>query len=351
MPNHPVIVRHRGVGGRAAFVRDGQIVLAEGDREEIVISLDRLPLTRGGQVGFQVENSLAAIAAAWSLGIPLDVIRARAESIAADIDKVPARFNVLEIEGATVVVDYGHNTPLAGRRDRGPRQVPAPPPHVRLLDGRRPPRLRHRPPGRTARRRVRSRHPLRGPLSPRPRRRARSSACSARDWQSATRTKEIVEVAGRHEGRRGRAEVRPSRANSCSSRPTRSTKPCNGSAAISPCWPRGRRADEVEPVLAEPVAEPALVAAPAAAVRSSRPDSYHGGADIPVCPDTRAEEGRQNCLPPPCVLSTRPAAPRHPPGNFSPLCGVQGLHAQAISILWSRHLADGRARPLSAHPI
>ena len=39
----------------------------------------------------------------------MDVIRARAESIAADIDKVPGRFNVLEIEGATVVVDYGHN--------------------------------------------------------------------------------------------------------------------------------------------------------------------------------------------------------------------------------------------------
>jgi cyanophycin synthetase len=53
---------------------------------------------------------LASIAAAWSLGIPLDTIRARAESIAADIDKVPGRFNVLEIEGATVVVDYGHNT-------------------------------------------------------------------------------------------------------------------------------------------------------------------------------------------------------------------------------------------------
>jgi cyanophycin synthetase len=38
------------------------------------------------------------------------VIRARAESIAADMDKVPGRFNVLEIDGATVVVDYGHNT-------------------------------------------------------------------------------------------------------------------------------------------------------------------------------------------------------------------------------------------------
>ncbi len=108
-PEHPVIVRHRGVGGRAAFVRDNWIVLAEAQREERVVSLDSLPLTRHGKISFQVENSLASIAAAWSVGIPTDLIRARAESIAADIDKVPGRFNVFEIEGATVVVDYGHN--------------------------------------------------------------------------------------------------------------------------------------------------------------------------------------------------------------------------------------------------
>lgn len=108
-PASPAIVRHRGVGGRAAFVRDRQVIVAEGEREEVVISLDHLPLTRAGQVAFQVENALAAIAAAWSLGTRMDVIRDRAASFAADIDKVPARFNVLEIEGATVVVDYGHN--------------------------------------------------------------------------------------------------------------------------------------------------------------------------------------------------------------------------------------------------
>jgi len=106
---HPTIVRHRGMGGRAAFVHEHHVVVADGEREEKVISLDRLPLTRNGQVAFQVENALAAIAAAWALGVPLDVIRRQAESIIADIDKVPARFNVLEIEGVTVIVDYGHN--------------------------------------------------------------------------------------------------------------------------------------------------------------------------------------------------------------------------------------------------
>ncbi|MBN1396305.1 MAG: cyanophycin synthetase [Pirellulales bacterium] len=108
-PRSSVIERHRALGGKAAFVRDRHIIVAEGEREETVVSLDRLPLSRGGQVSFQVENSLAAIAAAWSLGVPMEVISARTTSFAADIDRVPARFNVLEIDGATVVVDYGHN--------------------------------------------------------------------------------------------------------------------------------------------------------------------------------------------------------------------------------------------------
>ena len=107
--NHPVIVRHRAAGGKVIFVRDNNVVVAEGEREEVVLSLARVPLTLGGKISFQVENTLAALAAAISLKVPLDVIRARAESFAADMDKVPGRFNLLEIHGATVIVDYGHN--------------------------------------------------------------------------------------------------------------------------------------------------------------------------------------------------------------------------------------------------
>ena len=102
-------MRHRGVGGRAAFVRDGQVVLAEGDREETCRLAGSLPLTRTAKSPSRWKTPWPSIAAAWSLGLSAGVIRSRAESFAADIDKVPGRFNVLEIEGATVVVDYGHN--------------------------------------------------------------------------------------------------------------------------------------------------------------------------------------------------------------------------------------------------
>jgi cyanophycin synthetase len=39
----------------------------------------------------------------------LDAIRGALESFAAEMDRVPARFNLLEIGGATVILDYGHN--------------------------------------------------------------------------------------------------------------------------------------------------------------------------------------------------------------------------------------------------
>ena len=107
--NHPVIVRHRNAGGQAIFVRDNSVIFADGGHEETIISLDRVPLTHSGQISFQVENTLAAVAAAMALRLPLDVIRARVESFAVETEKVPARFNVLEIQGATAIVDYGHN--------------------------------------------------------------------------------------------------------------------------------------------------------------------------------------------------------------------------------------------------
>ncbi len=167
-PNHPVIVRHRGVGGRAAFVRDRQLVLAEGDREEILLPLDRLPLTRDGQIAFQVENCPGVdrrrLVAGHSAGC--DPRRGR-------IDRRRHRQGARPVQRAGDRGRHGGRRlrpqhALAGGRDRSPQHVPPPAPHVRLLDGRRPPRLRHRSPGRTAGRGLRSGDPLRGPLPPRP---------------------------------------------------------------------------------------------------------------------------------------------------------------------------------------
>jgi cyanophycin synthetase len=107
--DNPIIMAHRTAGGRAVTVRDGIIMLCEGELEIPLVRLDRVPLTQGGRIAFQTENTLAAVGAAWSLGLTREAIRSGLESFAADIEHIPGRFNLLDIGGVTVIVDYGHN--------------------------------------------------------------------------------------------------------------------------------------------------------------------------------------------------------------------------------------------------
>jgi cyanophycin synthetase len=108
-PEHPVLGKHLQAGKRAVVVRRGWIVLVEGARVVPVVPLEQVPLTGRGRVGFHVENALAAVAAAWSLDVPRRVIADTLKTFTADLDQAPARFNLLEVNGAACVFDYGHN--------------------------------------------------------------------------------------------------------------------------------------------------------------------------------------------------------------------------------------------------
>jgi cyanophycin synthetase len=121
---HPQILKHRSEQGRAVFVRDHHIVLAAGEKETTLVSLDRVPLTRKGRIGFHVENALAAAAAAWAVGVPVADIRTGLETFTPSMDLVPARFNVLDVHGITVVLDYGHNVSALARLIEALEQLP-----------------------------------------------------------------------------------------------------------------------------------------------------------------------------------------------------------------------------------
>ena len=110
-PEFPVLTEHLASGGLGATIRDGWIVLCDGPRETRLANLDKVPLVHQGLVSFQVENALAASAAAWSMGVPLELVRLGLESFSSGALGSPGRFNMLELDGATVVVDYGHNVP------------------------------------------------------------------------------------------------------------------------------------------------------------------------------------------------------------------------------------------------
>ncbi len=107
--HHPVMATHRAQGKRTVYVENGDLVAAEGNHELIRIALAGVPLTRNGSIGFQVENVMASMAAAWGVGLDWDAVRTGLASFVNDSDNAPGRFNLFAWRGATLIADYGHN--------------------------------------------------------------------------------------------------------------------------------------------------------------------------------------------------------------------------------------------------
>jgi cyanophycin synthetase len=106
--NQPVLAAHRAQGKRVVFTDDGDIVAQKG-KQIFRIPLANVPLTRQGQIGFQTENVMAAVAAAWAVNVPWDAIAQGLATFISDIQGVPGRFNIFDYKGATLIADYGHN--------------------------------------------------------------------------------------------------------------------------------------------------------------------------------------------------------------------------------------------------
>jgi len=67
---NPILAAHRQGGERVVFARDGRIVLAAGEQETPLIALSTM---KPSTVKYP-ENVLAAVAAAWALGVPSDLL-------------------------------------------------------------------------------------------------------------------------------------------------------------------------------------------------------------------------------------------------------------------------------------
>jgi cyanophycin synthetase len=108
-PEHHVIAAHLAAGGWAVFVKGGSVILAKGESEVELVELERIPFTAHGRIPFQVRNALAATAAAWATGLNPAIIARALTTFKTDDTMVPGRFNLREINGVQVILDYAHN--------------------------------------------------------------------------------------------------------------------------------------------------------------------------------------------------------------------------------------------------
>ncbi len=106
---HHIMQAHLAEGGWGVFIEEGMIVLAIGESRVELMELERVEFTINGKVHFQVLNALAATAAAWASGLNPAMIARALTTFKTSTDMMPGRFNVLDMSGVQVVLDYGHN--------------------------------------------------------------------------------------------------------------------------------------------------------------------------------------------------------------------------------------------------
>jgi cyanophycin synthetase len=110
-----VVDRHCNRGGRAVVVEtiDGveTITLRVGNRPCFpIVVITALPSTFGGAAWLNVENAVAAAAAAIALDVRLDDVRHGLLTFTTAFHTAPGRLNVVDSAGVKVIIDYGHNT-------------------------------------------------------------------------------------------------------------------------------------------------------------------------------------------------------------------------------------------------
>jgi cyanophycin synthetase len=73
----PVIMKHSENQGRAVFCAQGEVVLARGKTETVLLQLDFPPIAKLlAEGGISLPNVLAAVAVAWALDMTPELIRA-----------------------------------------------------------------------------------------------------------------------------------------------------------------------------------------------------------------------------------------------------------------------------------
>ncbi|HEY7035684.1 MAG TPA: hypothetical protein VH482_30375 [Thermomicrobiales bacterium] len=101
----PLLRHHVGSGGTAAWVENGSLVVGGGNtRHEFGQSQD-LVFALNGAAGFEVHNALTAAAVATAAGVGARPIARALAEFRISHRFMPGSFNIVEVNGATAIVD------------------------------------------------------------------------------------------------------------------------------------------------------------------------------------------------------------------------------------------------------
>ncbi len=108
-PQSERILEHCNSGGTAAIYENGFITINQAGWIIRVENVLNIPLTFDGRAEFQIQNVLAATAAAFVQGVKVEELRVSLQTFAPSSSQTPGRVNIFAIEDYHVMIDYAHN--------------------------------------------------------------------------------------------------------------------------------------------------------------------------------------------------------------------------------------------------
>ena len=87
------------------FNQNNWITVKDRGKTQKIINISDVPITCGGMIECNIENSLAAVSALYALNVPADVIANGLKTFQYN----SGRFNIYELKNCSVMLDYGHN--------------------------------------------------------------------------------------------------------------------------------------------------------------------------------------------------------------------------------------------------
>lgn len=110
-PDTPALAAHLAANRMIVTVRSGRIVLLRGGVTVDLVEVNDVPIAFEGHAIFNVQNAMAAAAAAIAHGVEIDDIRAGLLTFHPTPAQLPGRTNYFETDGVKCLIDYGHNVP------------------------------------------------------------------------------------------------------------------------------------------------------------------------------------------------------------------------------------------------
>ena len=96
-------------GGYAVYSSNGYIYVQKGENITKLVREEDIAITLKGKLIYNVENAMAACAALIGLNVDYTIIKKGLSNFYGNEEQNPGRFNIYNLNGISVILDYGHN--------------------------------------------------------------------------------------------------------------------------------------------------------------------------------------------------------------------------------------------------